>query len=75
MLSFMLAIWRAGRGPLWLTAAIGFQGLGVLAPMFDPIAAAWGYLTVTTFCGYAVVVALTAGALMRCATGRIDARR
>lgn len=61
-----LTSWRSPR--TWLRAALGFQFLAVLThvpKLLDPGVRAWGYMTVAIFCGYAVILALVVGALMR----------
>ena len=66
VLATMMLIARRLPRP-WLTAAIGFQFLSVLAHvprMIDPRIHSWAYATVTVFCGYAVVAALATGAVV-----------
>ena len=61
--------WIARRSSrAWLRAALGFQFLAVLvhAPkLLDPTIRSWGYITVATSCGYAVILALVVGSLTR----------
>ena len=51
----------------WLLVAIGFQVVALLAHtprLLDPGVHRWAYIAVTTYSGYAVVLALVVGTLM-----------
>lgn len=75
VLAYMAWVRRA-HGRAWLSISLGFQFLAILAHIpriLDPGIHSWGYSSVTNLCGYAVVLALSVGALTRSASERSHA--